>query len=72
MSKGFLLRDAKWAYIQYAEDASKGIELFDMEADPKQFTNLAEKPEHAALVKAFKAKLSEKFRAVRESDLARK
>ena len=46
-SKGFLLREDKWAYIQYAEDASEGVELFDMANDPQQFTNLAEKPEHA-------------------------
>ena len=31
-SKGFLLREDKWAYIQYGEDASQGIELFDMAA----------------------------------------
>src|SRR4029079_14332497 len=39
--KGFLLREDKWAYIQYNEDASGGIELFDMVKDPKQYTNLA-------------------------------
>jgi iduronate 2-sulfatase len=39
-SKGFLLREDKWAYLQYAEDASLGIELFDMIKDPKQYTNL--------------------------------
>ena len=32
---------ASVAYIQYDEDAGAGIELFDMENDPKQFTNLA-------------------------------
>jgi iduronate 2-sulfatase len=49
-SKGFLLREDKWAYIQYAEDASQGIELFDTVKDPKQFTNLAAKPEFADVV----------------------
>ena len=39
--RGFLLREKNWAYIQYAENASKGIELFDMQKDPKQYTNLA-------------------------------
>ena len=39
--RSFLLRTKKWAYIQYNEDASAGIELFDMEKDPKQFTNIA-------------------------------
>ncbi|MGH7959141.1 MAG: sulfatase, partial [Opitutaceae bacterium] len=39
-SDGFLLRENKWAYIQYQEDASGGVELFDMANDPKQYTNL--------------------------------
>src|SRR5690606_5449829 len=39
--KGFLIREDKWAYLQYGEDAAQGRELFDMDADPKQFTNLA-------------------------------
>ncbi|MBM4076024.1 MAG: sulfatase, partial [Planctomycetes bacterium] len=46
-NKGFLFRNDRWAYIQYGEDASAGVELFDMEQDPKQFTNLAGKPEFA-------------------------
>ncbi len=71
-SKGFLLREERWAYIQYAEDASAGIELFDMASDPQQFTNLAARPEFAQVVTDFKAKLAAKLRAVRDNDLARK
>jgi iduronate 2-sulfatase len=71
-NKGFLLREDKWAYIQYAEDASEGIELFDMTSDPQQFTNLAARTEHAALVAAFKEKLAAKLRSVRDNDLTRK
>ena len=71
-SKGFLLREDKWAYIQYAEDASAGIELFDMASDPQQFTNLAARTEHAALVAAFQEKLAAKLRSVRDNDLAKK
>ncbi|HUG68189.1 MAG TPA: sulfatase [Pirellulaceae bacterium] len=67
--QGFLLREDKWAYIQYQEDASAGIELFDMERDPKQYTNLAEVPEHEPVVARFKAKLTEKLRDVRDNDL---
>ncbi|NJM55907.1 MAG: sulfatase-like hydrolase/transferase, partial [Verrucomicrobiae bacterium] len=71
-SKGFLLREDKWAYIQYAEDASRGIELYDMAADPKQYTNLAGKPEFAPVVESFKAKLAAKLRAARDNDLTGK
>lgn len=69
--QGFLLREDKWVYIQYKEDASAGIELFDMEMDPRQFTNLAELPEHAPIVARFKAKLAEKLRELRDNDLDR-
>jgi iduronate 2-sulfatase len=40
-SKGLMLRDDRWVFIQYGEDAKSGIELFDMQNDPKQLTNLA-------------------------------
>lgn len=70
-SKGFLLREDKWAYLQYAEDASLGVELFDMVKDPRQYTNLAGKPEFAVVVTEFKAKLAAKLRAVRDNDLGR-
>lgn len=68
-TKGFLLRDDRWAYLQYAEDASRGIELFDVAADPQQNTNLADRPEHAAVVAAFQKKLADKLREVRHNDL---
>ncbi len=68
-SKGFLLREDRWAYLQYAEDASKGIELFDMKNDPKQYTNLAAKSEFAPEVARLKAKLAAKLQALRENDL---
>jgi iduronate 2-sulfatase len=67
--KGFLLREDQWAYIQYGEDASAGIELFDMINDPKQYTNLAARPEFASIVHDFKAKLAAKVQQVRHNDL---
>lgn len=65
----FLLRTKKWAYIQHGEDASKGIQLYDMEKDPKQFTNLALKPEHKETVESFKQRLAQKLKEVRTNDL---
>ena len=71
MRKGFLLRENRYACIQYKEDASAGIELFDTVNDPLQYTNLAEEPEHQQLVDRFKVKLSAKLAEVRNNDLGR-
>ncbi|WP_417377810.1 sulfatase [Gimesia sp.] len=68
-NRGFLLRDERWAFIQYKEDASGGIELYDMQNDPQQFTNLAERPENELTVKVFKEKLAEKLKDIRTNDL---
>ncbi len=70
-SKCFLLRDNKWAYIQYEEDASGGIELFDMVKDPKQYTNLASNPEYQPTVAEFKAKFTAKMKVIRTNALVR-
>jgi len=67
--KTFLLRNKKWAYIQYNEDASAGIELFDMIKDPKQFINLANNPDYSKVVKDFQNKLKDKLKEVRNNDL---
>ncbi|MCA9179396.1 MAG: sulfatase [Planctomycetales bacterium] len=67
--KGFLIREQDWAYIQYGEDAKGGIELFDMRADPRQYTNLAESPEHREQVTRLRAKLDAKLAEVRTNDL---
>lgn len=70
--RGFLLREDRWAYIQYGENAARGIELFDMKDDPKQYTNLAGLPRFKPVVDAFKAKFAAKMKAVRDNDLGRK
>lgn len=67
--KSFLLRNDQWAYIQYNEDASAGIELFDMQNDVKQYNNLAENPRYASVVRDMKEKLKRKLVEVRTNDL---
>lgn len=66
---GLLLRDDRWAFIQYEEDASAGLELYDMEADPGQHRNLAAEPSQRERVEGFKARVAEKLREVRSNDL---
>lgn len=68
-SKGLMLRDDRWVYIQYGEDAAGGIELFDMQKDPQQFNNLATSPDHAATVAEWKSRLAAKLQSVRTNDL---
>ena len=65
----FLLRDEKWAYIQYDEDAGSGMELYDMEYDQKQFNNLAHHPQYQDVVSYFQDELRKKLREVRTNDL---
>lgn len=69
MRNGFLLRDQKWAYIQYKTDASDGIELFDMDQDPEQFTNLAVDPSHKHVVERFRQQMAAKLAEVNDHDL---
>lgn len=65
----FMLRTDKWAYIQYDEDAKSGMELFDMENDPKQYNNLAYNPKFERIVQDFQEELRLKLEAVRDNDL---
>lgn len=67
--QSFLIRTEKWTYIQYNEDASAGMELFDMENDPKQFNNLAHNPEYSKTLKEMQSKLAKKLAEVRKNDL---
>ena len=69
MRKGFLIRDDKWAYMQYSEDGTNGIELFDVKRDPKQYTNLVDSPKHKQVVARFRAKMAAKLKEVRDNDL---
>lgn len=55
---GFSLRGEEWAYIWYKDDTE---ELYHMKRDPKQFTNLAEDPNHAAELEAWRLKLDTKL-----------
>ncbi len=69
MTQGFLLRDHQWSFIQYGEEGAKGLELFDVKADPQQHTNLAQSPEYEDVVRSFQSKLKEHLQTLRSSDL---
>jgi len=68
----FLLRNEKWALTLYDEDGGSGIELFDMQHDPKQFNNLADFPAYEDIVAELKQKIQEKLETIRLNDLPAK
>lgn len=57
-----LLRTDRWAYIRYGRG---GAELYDMKADPHQFTNLKGDPEHKQTVKKLDARLERKLQSMK-------
>ena len=67
--KGFLIREDRFAFIQYREDGQGGYELFDMDADPQQVHNLADDPAHQATLERLKKRLQEKLVQVRQHQL---
>ena len=46
-----------------------GIELFDCEQDPGQYTNLVDSADHQTTLQEFKDKMTAKLRNVRTNDL---
>jgi len=53
---GYSLRTPRWRYTEWGE-GSKGRELYDHDADPKEITNLASDPAHAQTVADLSAQL---------------
>ncbi len=56
-SGGNLLRTERWAYLAWLDGTA---ELYDMENDPRQFTNLAESAEHVEIVRMMRQRLERK------------
>ena len=50
----FMIREGRYKYVHYVDHEP---ELFDLQADPEELTNLADDPGHAELVAACEAKL---------------
>lgn len=53
---GYSLRTPRWRYTEW-DQGRAGRELYDHQTDPRELTNLAERPEHADTVKQLAAEL---------------
>jgi uncharacterized sulfatase len=54
--KGYSVRTERWRYTEW-EQGKAGVELYDQDHDPGEFTNLAHDPKQAAVVSELKALL---------------
>jgi iduronate 2-sulfatase len=57
---GRSVRTQRWRYTEW-DHGRKGVELYDHDADPREFKNLASDPQHAAVVTRMKQLLAEAF-----------
>ena len=53
---GRSVRTERWRYTEWG-DGKRGVELYDHEKDPREFTNLANDPKHAGTVAELKSLL---------------
>jgi iduronate 2-sulfatase len=58
-----LLRTDRWALIRYGRG---GVELYDMQVDPHQFTNLAGDPQHRQTLTGLLARLDDKLESIKQ------
>lgn len=71
MRKGFLIRENRFAFIQYKEDASGGMELFDTDVDPQGYRNLIDDENYQDVVMRLRSTLAQKLADIRDNDLSR-
>jgi len=57
-----LLRTRRWALIRYGKG---GVELYDMESDPQQITNLATQPKHRNKLDELMNRLNAKLKSIK-------
>jgi uncharacterized sulfatase len=55
---GYSIRTDRWRYTEW-DEGKQGTELYDHQADPQEYTNLAKDPKHAETVKQLSSKLQQ-------------
>lgn len=53
-NSGYAMRSKEWSYIRYKDDTE---ELYNMQSDSEQFSNLATNPEYASVVRDWRGKM---------------
>jgi uncharacterized sulfatase len=57
---GYSVRTERWRYVEW-DDAKKGVQLYDEEADPHEFVNLADDPKHKEVLAELKARVKKNW-----------
>jgi uncharacterized sulfatase len=58
---GKSVQTERYRYTEWGDNASKGVELYDHQSDPKEYTNLAHDPAHAGIIKQLKPLLDKQI-----------
>lgn len=67
--KDHLLRTERWAYLQYNNGTA---ELYDMQTDPHQYTNLVDSPKHRPQLQLMQKRLAQKLKTIEQGTLPAK
>jgi len=55
---GRSIRTKRWRYAEWGE--AKAAELYDLQRDPREYTNLAKSPQHRNIVRQMKSRLAKR------------
>jgi arylsulfatase A-like enzyme len=66
LHNGYSLRTPRYRYTEWGDAGEEGAELYDHQADPKEWVNLADRPEQAELVRSLSRQLHERIARARQ------
>ncbi len=61
--RGYSVHTARYRYTEWGENGKEGVELYDHQTDPREYKNLANDPDHAALRGEMKTLLQNGWKA---------